>query len=56
METPLVALSYKLPPRTVSQIEALSRISGMTQGGVLTAVAKVLAEPEPKREPLRFAT
>jgi hypothetical protein len=56
METPLVARSYKLPPRTVPQIEALSKISGMTQGGVLAAVAKVLAEPEPKREPLKFAT
>ena len=49
METPLIARTYKLPPRTVACIETLAKESGMTQGGVLAAVAKVLAEPEPKR-------
>lgn len=47
IETPLVARSYKLPPRTVELIETLSEMTGMTQGGVLCAVAAVLDEPEP---------
>jgi hypothetical protein len=47
METPLVGRSYKLPPRTVRCIEDLAEFTGMTQGGVLCAVAAVLAKPEP---------
>src|SRR6266568_122166 len=54
MESPLIGKTYKLPPRTVGCIETLAEESGMTRGGVLAAVAKVLAEPEPKREPLKF--
>ncbi len=47
LDSPLTARTYKLPPRTVSLIEALSHEYG-TQGKVLAAVAYMLSKPDPR--------
>jgi hypothetical protein len=44
LDSPLTGKTYKLPPRTVSLIEALSHEYG-TQGKVLAAVAYMLSQP-----------
>jgi len=47
LDSPLTAKTYKLPPRTVSLIEALSH-EYETQGKVLAAVAYMLSRPDPR--------
>jgi hypothetical protein len=47
VDSPLVGKTYKLPPRTVSLIEALRHEYG-TQGKVLAAVAYMLSKPDPR--------
>jgi len=47
LDSPLTAKTYKLPPRTVSLIEALSH-EYETQGKVLAAVAYMLSKPDPR--------
>jgi hypothetical protein len=47
LDSPLTGKTYKLPPRTVSLIEALSHEYG-TQGKVLSAVAYMLSKPDPR--------
>jgi hypothetical protein len=49
LDSPVTGKTYKLPPRTVSLIEALSREYG-TQGKVLAAVAYMLSRPDPREE------
>jgi hypothetical protein len=46
-DSPLVGRSYKLAPRTISQIETLGRQHALTQAQVLAAAAQVLSEPDP---------
>ncbi len=47
LASPTTGYTYKLPPRTVSNIEALANEYG-TQGRVLAAVAYMLAKPDPR--------
>ena len=47
LDSPLTGKTYKLPPRTVSLIEALSHEYG-TQGKVLAAIAYMLSKPDPR--------
>ena len=47
LDSPLTGKTYKLPPRTVSLIEALSHEYG-TKGKVLAAVAYMLSRPDPR--------
>src|ERR1700694_3022698 len=47
LDSPLTGKTYKLPPRTVSLIEALSH-EYETQGNVLAAVAHMLSKPDPR--------
>ncbi len=47
LDSPVTGKTYKLPPRTVSLIEALSHEYG-TQGKVLAAVAYMLSKPDPR--------
>jgi hypothetical protein len=53
LDSPLVGKTYKLTPRTVTLIEALSRDYG-TQGNVLAAVAYTLSRPEPRGDALKY--
>src|ERR1035437_6472113 len=53
LDSPLVGKTYKLTPRTVTLIEALSRDYG-TQGNVLAAVAYTLSRPEPRGDSLKY--
>jgi len=47
LDSPLTGKTYKIPPRTVSLIEALSHEYG-TQGKVLAAIAYMLSKPDPR--------
>ena len=47
LNSPITGKTYKLPPRTVSLIEALSH-EYETQGKVLAAVAYMLSKPDPR--------
>jgi hypothetical protein len=47
LHSPLTGKTYKLPPRTVSTIEALSHEYG-TKGKVLAAIAYMLSKPDPR--------
>jgi len=47
LDSPITGKTYKLPPRTVSLIEALSH-EYETQGKVLAAVAYMLSRPDPR--------
>jgi hypothetical protein len=53
LETPQVAKTYKLTPRTVKLIEALAKDYG-TQGNVLAAVAFMLSKPDPRADSLKY--
>jgi hypothetical protein len=48
LDSPVTGKTYKLPPRTVSLIEALSHEYG-TQGKVLAAIAYMLSKPDPRQ-------
>jgi len=47
LDSPVTGKTYKLTPRTVSLIEALSHEYG-TQGKVLAAIAYMLSKPDPR--------
>jgi hypothetical protein len=55
LSSPLTGKTYKLPPRTVSLIEALAHEYG-TQGRVLAAVAYMLSKPDPREGLTRAQT
>ncbi len=44
LESPIVGMTYKLPPRTVDLVEALAREYGETRGHVLAACIPILQE------------
>ena len=50
LDSPVTGKTYKLTPRTVSLIEALSH-EYETQGNVLAAVAYMLSKPDPREGP-----
>lgn len=53
LDSPVVGKTYKLTPRTVTLIEALSKDYG-TQGNVLAAVAYTLSRPDPRSDALKY--
>ena len=53
LDSPVIGKTYKLTPRTVTLIEALSRDYG-TQGNVLAAVAYTLSRPDPRGDALKY--
>ena len=53
LDSPVIGKTYKLTPRTVTLIEALSKDYG-TQGNVLAAVAYTLSRPDPRADALKY--
>jgi hypothetical protein len=53
LDSPVIGKTYKLTPRTVTLIEALSKDYG-TQGNVLAAVAYTLSRPDPRGDALKY--
>jgi hypothetical protein len=53
LDSPVIGKTYKLTPRTIALIEALSKDYG-TQGNVLAAVAYTLSRPEPRPDALKY--
>jgi hypothetical protein len=54
LDSPIVGKTYKLTPRTVTLIEALSKDYD-TQGNVFAAVAYTLSRPDPRADALKYA-
>ena len=53
LDSPVIGKTYKLTPRTIALIEALSKDYG-TQGNVLAAVAYTLSRPDPRPDALKY--
>lgn len=54
LESPIVGMTYKLPPRTVDLVESLAREYGETRGHVLAACVPILQDTRSTENKSRY--